>query len=237
MTWLSLAASLGASHAYLADPSDPLVDSIGSADLTLHHGDLPTRTGCRGWEFGGGRYLWAHTTVSEFGSWEATFRTFTSLDYQAMLGVRGDGGTHACNLAANLDDQLWHYCDDAADTGTDSATTDPADDKLDDRWHHIVAVRASTTSRKLYVDGALVATNTATKTVGTQNVIIIGGTVRSDGTGRGQPWQGELRQCAIYDGVFLDEDDVAALATYRKCPGIGWRYGLHMGNNSGFSIG
>jgi hypothetical protein len=82
-------------------------------------------------------------------------------------------------------------------------------------WFHIAGVFASATSRIVYVNGIVAATDTSSSTINTLDEIIVGGRRATGGT-VGLFWDGKVADAGIWNAA-LTADEIASLADGMTC--------------------
>ncbi len=128
------------------------------------------------------------------GIWFKHNTIATTEDY---LVTKGDGTVQGYKVWMDASgDMCFGIDDDTAWTPDDQACTS-AIDYDDNNWHHVVAVKQGTTSIKLYVDGVLVASDTAisaTSTLANGGALNVG----ADSTpAAGTVWAGSVDELMI----------------------------------------
>lgn len=237
--WLQTAASLGASHAYLADSDAALTDDlIGSIDLTVE-GTAPAmvRRGCSiAAEFrGDGSYvapagmpadqpfsLECQLWVGGSGGFCTAAIVRSSTDF-AVGGISVGEGAHQTDPPRASQRGELVYPRAGASLLHDSGPV-----RVDDGHCHHVVVTASSAGRDMYLDGTLVAHRAAPLTAtGTPTGLRIGANGYIPGPVI-QRWVGTISSVAVYPRA-LSESEVALLASESCCRRGGFHIGLRFG--------
>lgn len=241
--WLPTAAGLGAAHAYIADP-DPDVpltqDLIGSANLTVV-GATPER-GHRGCsvsaEFNG-----AGSFVVQSGM--PADQPF-SLECQLWVGGGSGGFYTAAIVRSSTDFEVGGISVGAGADQTDpprvsvagelvyrrgqeSILHDAGPIRVDDgRCHHVI-VTASSSGRRMFLDGDLITERPdPLVATGSPTGLRIGANGYIPGTAL-QGWVGSISSVAVYPRA-LSESEAALLASESCCRRGGFHIGLRFGS-------
>lgn len=125
------------------------------------------------------------------------------------IGMVGSGGQTRCQIGLASGGTPLAITVSAAGT---SGTAQSATALSTATWYHVVGTFASSTDRKVFVDGARVAANTTSVTLGTVDRIMIGGRVF---TTVGLFWSGRIAEFGVWD-VALTDAEIASLAAGAK---------------------
>jgi hypothetical protein len=158
-----------------------------------------------------GAFLLPNYTISLY------FRLDGGTDERNMFSATNNAGGHGIMLSLNRTNPgRLRYINRApfgtGGTGDQEQILTSASGTLynDGQWHHLAAVRASDTSRLLYVDGVQVGSNTMAVSAFTEPARVVLGTLRFDSLGRW--WNGGIDDVRIYNRA-LSSADVLILAT------------------------
>ena len=127
--------------------------------------------------------------------------------------VQVGSSSNATNtLGIGMDTSGYIYCN--ADSGTRNVPATPNSYGYDGKWHHIVGVFTSDSSRSLYVDGRFISTNTSTVSVtpASWNRIVVGSTADSSQVWW---WREFLAGIRVWN-VSLSAADVLDIYLYNK---------------------
>jgi len=202
--------------------------SVNSNDLTLSAASwtLSGKTG-RAWNGTGARWMSRAD--------DADFDFAESDDFSVSLWFKSDSASNpgateylvdkesssaGYAIYAETDGDIVFGIDDDATWTPDDTAGNIGKDIYDATWHHIVAVKASTTAIRLYVDGAKASEDTAIAAIATlanSDSLVLGD---RDATDNGDEFNGDLDEVKIYRYT-LNDTEVALEYNHGKTLKLG----------------